>query len=142
MNIEDSSLFDDIAKIRKASSEILGVNVVWYHASVDLAKEPLVCNAAQLLDVRSSFFAHSVACNAGNVTGSLISFSDPVGYCASEVGYLVKEMVRCDVGDSLTGEMEIGADFDENEIYFMMNENDYDTNDINDTYEYDNICLL
>ena len=119
-NVEDTSLFEEIAEVRSACEEILSSSVVWYHAS-----------NSSLLELPQTY-----ACNSSFSLGSH-------GYYSTDVGFLVRDQFvdgcqfECGaVDDSLWGETEIGMDSEDNDTFFMINNND--------TYDdkIDKICLL
>ena len=119
-NVEDTSLFEEIAEVRSACEQILSSSVVWYHAS-----------NSSLLEL-----PHTYACN------SSLSFCSH-GYCATDIGFLVQAQfedgcqAECAViDDSLWGETEIGMDSEDNDTFFMINNNDT----CND--KFDKICLF
>ena len=107
-NVEDTTLFQDIAEVRDLCSKVLGSNIVWYHANDGEFKEisTFACNAASMLDARM--------------------------YCSSDFGYVVPVSVGDDCGsargpavhDIYEGETEIGWSQEENDNLFMINYND------------------
>ena len=101
-NIEDTSLFEDIARVREISKKILSCDVSWYVPEVEE-------------DVRG--FLHTVGCNT-------VLSNVPESFTAADFGYLVQTEFGNDVGHEhvLEGETEIGAELNQN-VIFMIDKN-------------------
>ena len=120
MNIEDTSLFEDIAEVRLASEKILSSNVIWYHAN----------------DTSKLQFVPTYACNISSSLGLRRVHATDIGYVVPGDASGVVESSA----DVFGAEFEIGAGSDGNEMFFMINDND--THDNYFDNEYNDIYLL
>ena len=108
LNLEDTTLFDDIRAVREASREILGYCVDWHPRHKDTG------------------FHISYACNTGSMERSH-------RVCSVDVGYEIWRYASGGPGaeaEFVSGESDLGLslDDDEREIYFdtEIDDDEYD----------------
>ena len=116
LDLEETTLFEDIEAVRVASKEILGYSVVWHPGH------------------QKSYSYASLYCNS-------VSKVQLDEICATDVGYQIPAHSISPTDedtDYSSAEVELGLDDEENDIYFDIKNDTYD-NLIND--DYDTILL-
>ena len=113
-NLEDTTIFEDIAEVRATSQKILSCSVQF--------------SSVPRHGWDSSTWSSAHGCNSVLSVGSVSSSAVDVGFAVPGDSQDV-----CGFADDVAaGEREIGADSAENEIYFMIENNTYDNYDKND----------
>ena len=114
MNVEDSTLFDDIKMVRDASEAILGYCVNWHSRHNTRCLTTYACNSTS-----TDVFYRSCAADIGHVV------ADVIGDIGVETNYAVAEQV-------------MGLRDEDNDTYFDIPIYDNYYDEIHDN----NICLL
>ena len=120
LNLEDTTIFEDIEAVRNASKEILGYLVMWDSQSVS---QDIAISSVQ-----------TFACNSASVVAR-----DRV--CSVDLGYQMKDHekdVTAAGSDFDSAEHELGLFEEENDIFFEINNDEYDDN----LHDNDDIYLL